>query len=146
MVDGRVLYYDSCGFCRSWARFWPGALRKRGLDSAPLQGKWVRAGPNAPPEELLLDLRLLLADGMQVGGAHVYRHAMLGIGLTYPLSVAPIPRRIFDRRYRSFANNPYRLSRACRLATASVGGPGPAPAHARSEAEQPTRSDGPRGE
>jgi predicted DCC family thiol-disulfide oxidoreductase YuxK len=115
---GWVLYDDSCGFCRRWVPFWAGALRKRGFAIAPLQSEWVVQRLNAPPEDLLLDLRLLLADGTQVRGADVYRHARGRIWWAYPLyvlSVTPVLRRVFDWGYRIFADNRYRFSHACGL-------------------------------
>ena len=115
---GWVLYDDSCGFCRRWIPFWENTLRKRGLAIAPLQDTWVVERLNASEEDLLFDLRLLLADGSQVRGADVYRYAMRRIWWAYPiylLSNAPLLRRIFDWSYRTFANNRYRFSQACRL-------------------------------
>jgi predicted DCC family thiol-disulfide oxidoreductase YuxK len=115
---GWVLYDDSCGFCRRWVPFWAGTLRKRGFAIAPLQSEWVVARLNVPPEDLLFDLRLLLADGGEVRGADVYRHVIRRIWWAYPLyllSVAPILRRVFDWAYRTFADNRHRVSRACRL-------------------------------
>jgi len=115
---GWVLYDDSCGFCRTWIPFWRKTLQKRGLAIAPLQSEWVQRKLNAPEEDVLRDLRLLLADGTQVRGADVYRYAMRRIWWAHPLyllSIAPIFRRVFDWGYRTFAANRYRVSRACRL-------------------------------
>ncbi len=115
---GWILYDDSCGFCRRWVPFWEDTLRKRGLAIAPLQADWVVQRLNASDEDLLFDLRLLLADGTQIRGADVYRYAMRRIWWAYPmylLSIAPVLRRVFDWSYRTFANNRYRFSRGCRL-------------------------------
>jgi len=122
---GWVLYDDSCGFCRRWVPFWANTLRKRGFAIAPLQSEWVAERLNAPEEDLLFDLRLLLADGGQVRGADVYRHVMRRIWWAYPLyllSMAPLLRLVFDRAYRIFANNRHRVSRACRLPPADAAG------------------------
>ena len=73
---------------------------------------------NASQEELLFDLRLLHADGSQIRGADVHRYVMRRIWWAYPLYVlasAPLLRNIFDWGYRTFANNRYRFSGACRL-------------------------------
>ncbi len=118
---GWVLYDDSCGFCRRWIPFWAGALSRRGFDIAPLQREWVVRRLNTPPDDQLTDLRLLLADGDQVRGADVYRYVMRRIWWAYPLyllSVAPLLCRVFDWGYRTFADNRYRFSRACRLPAA----------------------------
>ena len=115
---GWVLYDDSCGFCNRWVPFWAGTLSKRGFAIAPLQSEWVVQRLNPLPEDLLIDLRLLLADGSQVCGADVYRYVMRRIWWAYPLyllSLAPLLSRVFDWGYRTFANNRYRFSRACRL-------------------------------
>lgn len=113
---GWVLYDDSCGFCRRWIPYWSATLGKRGFDIAPLQSAWV--AQRLPAEDLLADLRLVLADGTQIRGADVYRYVMRRIWWAYPLyllSVAPLLSRVFDWGYRTFANNRYRFSRACGL-------------------------------
>lgn len=53
-----------------------------------------------------------------VEGADVYRFVMRSIWWAYPaylLSIAPGLRSIFDRTYRAFADNRYRVSHTCRL-------------------------------
>jgi predicted DCC family thiol-disulfide oxidoreductase YuxK len=115
---GWVLYDDSCGFCRRWVPFWADTLRKRGFAIAPLQSQWFREKMTGSEDDLLLDLRLLLADGRQVRGPNVYRHVMRRIWWAYPfylLSIAPGLRSVFDWSYRTFARNRHRFSRACRL-------------------------------
>jgi predicted DCC family thiol-disulfide oxidoreductase YuxK len=113
---GWILYDDRCGFCRRWVPFWEGALRQRGFDVAPLQAEWVRARLNLSDEELLEDLRLLLADGSQVVDADVYRYATRLIWwawAVYLFSVTPGLRPVFDWGYRTFARNRHRISSAC---------------------------------
>lgn len=120
---GWILYDDACGFCRRWIPFWADTLRRRGLDIAPLQSEWVRARLTLPPDQLLLDLRLLLADGTLISGADVYRFALRRIWWAYPLyllSVTPLLRFFFAAGYRAFASHRLGFSRACRLP------PGPA--------------------
>jgi predicted DCC family thiol-disulfide oxidoreductase YuxK len=115
---GWILYDDSCGVCRRWVPFWEGALRRRGFDLAPLQAEWVRTKLQLSETELLHDLRLLLADGSQVCGADVYRHATRRIWWAWPVylfSIAPGLRNLFDWAYRVFAANRYRVSSACGL-------------------------------
>jgi predicted DCC family thiol-disulfide oxidoreductase YuxK len=115
---GFVLYDDSCGFCRRWIPFWETTLRKRGFAIAPLQSDWVAEQLNVLEEDLLFDLRLLLANGDQVCGADVYRYVMQRIWWAYPLyilSSLPLLRNVFDWGYRTFANNRYRFSRSCQL-------------------------------
>ena len=120
--NGWVLYDDSCGFCRRWVPFWAATLRRRGYEMAPLQAGWVREQVKLPPDKLLEDLRLLLNDGAQIRGAHVYRHLMKRIWWSYPvylLACAPGLRQVFDWSYRTFARNRFGFSKACGLA---VGG------------------------
>ena len=116
-LKGWILYDDACGFCRRWIPFWSGTLRRRGLDIAPLQSEWVRERLSLPPDQLLLDLRLLLIDGTLISGANVYRFAMRRIWWAYPLyllSTAPLLRRLFEAGYRTFANHRLGFSRTCR--------------------------------
>jgi predicted DCC family thiol-disulfide oxidoreductase YuxK len=115
---GWILYDGSCGFCRRWVPFWENALRRRGFGIATLQEEWVMETLKLPPDKLLDDLRLLLADGSQIAGAEVYRYAMRRIWWALPLylfSVLPGGRQMFDRGYLTFARNRYRVSAACGL-------------------------------
>ena len=117
-LEGWVLYDGACGFCGRWMRFWARTLEKRGLGIAPLQADWVRERAHLPSDRLLDDLRLLTREGSVVEGADVYRFAMKRIWWAYPaylLSVAPGLATVFDRAYRAFANNRYRVSRSCGL-------------------------------
>lgn len=113
---GWILYDDSCGFCRRWVPFWEQTLRKRGFEIATLQTEWVQKKLELDDQELLRDLRLLLADGRQIQGADTYRYAMKRIWWCYPVyifSIAPIGRRVFDWGYRTFADNRFKVSHAC---------------------------------
>lgn len=116
--QGWILYDDSCGICRNWVPFWEPALRRRGFAIAALQEDWVKEKLKLPPENLLDDLRLLLADGTHLAGAAVYRYAMRRIWWAWPfyvLSIIPGGRQLFDLGYRSFARNRHRVSAACGL-------------------------------
>jgi predicted DCC family thiol-disulfide oxidoreductase YuxK len=137
-VKGWVLYDDTCGLCRVWIPFWGRALLRRGFSIAPLQADWVRARLGMTEEELLRDLRLLLADGRLVEGADVYRYVMRRLWWALPLYVlASLPpgRQAFDLFYRTFARNRFRVSRLCGLR----GAPG-SPA-TQQVAAPPTRTD-----
>lgn len=115
---GWILYDDSCGFCRRWVPFWESALRRRGFGIAPLQAPWVRDRLRMDENELLHDLRLLLADGSHLAGADVYRYATRRIWWAWPVylfSITPGLRRVFDWGYRTFAANRLRVSTACGL-------------------------------
>jgi predicted DCC family thiol-disulfide oxidoreductase YuxK len=117
-----VLYDGACGFCNRWVPFWKNTLAKRGLGIASLQEPWVVERLRAlgmPAENLLDDLRILVAEtGEVIPGADAYRFAFRRIWWAWPLyllSVTPGVRRLFDRGYRTFAENRYRVSKACRI-------------------------------
>ena len=152
---GWVLYDDACGICRRGIPFLKGTLGKRGFAIAPLQSPWVAGKLGTSQEDLLFDLRLLLASGEQIRGADVYRYLMRRIWWAYPLyllSVTPLLRKAFDLGYRTFADNRHWFSHACRLpppdeaGTRSTGdaamhsGSGPRPSVLPGEAEVPVRS------
>src|SRR5258708_27367511 len=64
------LFFDAeCRFCTRIARWIAPILLSRGLDVAPLQDP--RVGPllGMKREELLTEMRFLLSDGKQFGGA-----------------------------------------------------------------------------
>ena len=116
---GWILYDDSCGFCRRWVPFWEPALRRRGMEIAPLQADWVQARLGLGESDLLQDLRLLLTDGTQIAGPDVYRYAMRKIWWAWPIylfSITPGLRGVFNWAYRRFATNRYRVSSFCGLA------------------------------
>jgi predicted DCC family thiol-disulfide oxidoreductase YuxK len=117
---GWILYDDSCGFCRRWVPFWEKTLQKRGFEITPLQTDWVKEKLQLSENDLLQDLRLLLADGKQIQGADTYRYAMKRIWWAWPIylfSIAPLGRKIFDWSYREFASHRYRISQICKLST-----------------------------
>src|SRR5450432_348579 len=65
------LFYDAdCVFCVKIVRALAPTLQKRGFALAPLQDP--RVGPllGLSPAELMFEMRLLLSDGKQFGGAH----------------------------------------------------------------------------
>lgn len=115
---GWILYDEGCGFCRGWVPFWEKPLCRRGFKTAPLQSNWVREKLAVGDGELLQDLRLLLADGSQIVGADVYRHATRRIWWAWPVylfSVTPGLKNVFDWGYRTFARNRFRVSSVCNL-------------------------------
>jgi predicted DCC family thiol-disulfide oxidoreductase YuxK len=64
------LFFDAeCGFCTRIARWLRPILLRRGLAVAPLQDVRVGALLGLPEAELLRELRFLLSDGKQTGGA-----------------------------------------------------------------------------
>ena len=115
---GWILYDGSCGFCSKWVPFFESTLAKQGLGFAPLQAEWVRQHLELSEEELLADLRLLLATSEVISGPDVYRHVMRSAWVMWPLyliSITPVLSQLFDWCYRTFANHRYEVSAACRL-------------------------------
>ena len=117
-----VLYDGACGFCSRWVPFWKDTLERRGIRIATLQEPWVVAhllARGVATENLLDDLRVLVAgSGDVIPGADAYRFAFRRIWWAWPLwalSVTPGLRRLFNRCYRAFAENRYRVSKACRM-------------------------------
>lgn len=143
-VRGWVLYDDSCGFCQCWIPFWESTLRRRGFAISTLQALWVSHTLRLGEDELVSDLRLVLADGRQISGADVYRYVMRRIWWAYPLyrvSVAPLFRLVFDWGYRTFADNRYRISRACRLRPIRSGEGSATPYHNQMQLTAPGKAE-----
>jgi predicted DCC family thiol-disulfide oxidoreductase YuxK len=64
------LFFDAeCKFCTRIARWIAPILERRGMALAPLQDPRVGALLAMRPEELLFEMRFLLSDGAQFGGA-----------------------------------------------------------------------------
>lgn len=93
-------------------------MLRYGFHTAPLQETWVGERFGLPEEELLKDIRLLLADGRQVQGADAYRFVMRKMWWTWPLyilTIIPGLRFCFNRAYRLFADNRYHISSTCNI-------------------------------
>jgi predicted DCC family thiol-disulfide oxidoreductase YuxK len=64
------LFFDAeCGFCTRFSQWVAPILARRGFAVAPLQDPRVSALLGMPRQELLRELRFLLQDGAQYGGA-----------------------------------------------------------------------------
>jgi predicted DCC family thiol-disulfide oxidoreductase YuxK len=88
--EGWVLYDGSCGICRHWIQSRENLLRRHGFAIAPLQAGWVAERLHLQEDNLLQDVRLLLADGRQIQGPDVYRYLMKRVLWRYPLhSIGP---------------------------------------------------------
>jgi len=98
------LFFDAeCGFCTRIARWLAPILRRRGFAVAPLQDPRVGALLGMSREELLKELRFLLSDGTQYGGASavvaVAQEIWWGRPLVW-LSRVPGMMRLLDAGYR----------------------------------------------
>jgi predicted DCC family thiol-disulfide oxidoreductase YuxK len=64
------LFFDAdCSFCTRIARWLAPILERRGMALAPLQDPRVSVLLGMPPQGLLGEMRFLLSDGTQYGGA-----------------------------------------------------------------------------
>ncbi len=64
------LFFDAeCGFCTRIARWLAPILARRGIGVAPLQDARVGALLGLSREELMREMRVLMGDGTQFGGA-----------------------------------------------------------------------------
>jgi predicted DCC family thiol-disulfide oxidoreductase YuxK len=98
------LFYDAdCNFCTKIAHWVAPILNKRGLAVAPLQDP--RVGPllGLSQNELLSELRFLLSDGQQFGGAAAIIAVSNQVWYARPLvwlSKFPGMMRLLDAAYR----------------------------------------------
>jgi predicted DCC family thiol-disulfide oxidoreductase YuxK len=80
------LFFDAeCGFCKGFARWLTPILARRGFALAPLQDPRVGALLGVPRQELLRELRFLLCNGTQYGGADAVVAMAREIGWAQPL-------------------------------------------------------------
>lgn len=101
------LFFDAeCGFCTGLARWLAPILGRRGLGVAPLQDPRVGALLGMKREELLTELRFLLSDGTNFGGARavvaVAREVWWGRPFVW-LAAAPGMMRVLDAGYKWMA-------------------------------------------
>ena len=101
------LFFDAeCGFCTRIGRWLAPILGQRGLGVAPLQDPRVGALLGMTRAELLKELRFLLSDGRQFGGARAVVAVAREIWWARPLFwLAAIPgvMGVFDFGYKRVA-------------------------------------------
>ena len=101
------LFYDAdCHFCVKIARAIAPTLHERNFALAPLQDPRVGALLGLSPTELLLEMRLLLSNGQQTGGANAAVALAHEIWWARPLvwlSKLPGMMPLLRRAYRSIA-------------------------------------------
>jgi predicted DCC family thiol-disulfide oxidoreductase YuxK len=102
------LFYDAdCGFCTKIARWLSPILARRGLAVAPLQDPRVGQLLGLAPTDLLHELKFLLADGLQFGGANAVLAVAREIWWASPVvwfSTLPGAMRLLDYGYRWVAS------------------------------------------
>jgi predicted DCC family thiol-disulfide oxidoreductase YuxK len=101
------LFFDAdCTFCVKIVRALAPSLQKRGFALAPLQDPRVGALLGLSPSELLLEMRLLLCNGQQTGGADTavaLAHEIWWAGPLAWLSKLPGAMQLLRRTYRWIA-------------------------------------------
>lgn len=118
LLVGWVLYDGTCGFCSQFVPRWSATFTRLGLVAVPLQEPWVAERARVPPEELMRDVCILIADGTLIRGADAYRWVLRRRWWGLPfwlLAAIPPTRWLFDLGYRVFARNRHRVSQVCRL-------------------------------
>ena len=111
------LFFDAeCAFCTRIARVLAPILRRRGLALAPLQDPRVGALLGLPRQELLREMRFLLSDRTQYGGADAAIAMAREIWWARPLVwLANVPgmMNLLRSAYRSFATRRKCVAQTC---------------------------------
>jgi predicted DCC family thiol-disulfide oxidoreductase YuxK len=114
------LFFDAeCRFCTRIARWIAPILERREMALAPLQDPRVGALLGMPCEELMLEMKFLLSDGSQYGGADAAVALAREIWWARPLvwiSKIPGMMEILRRGYRWIA-----ASRSCAAVSCEAG-------------------------
>jgi predicted DCC family thiol-disulfide oxidoreductase YuxK len=117
-AQGRVFYDGDCPLCtRAVMRFAP-MLRRHHFDFAPLQVAWAQKRLGFKLDELLVEMKLLTADGQIYGGADALAQIARRIWWAWPLfALAQIPGTMILLRviYRRVAANRNCFGNACQL-------------------------------
>jgi len=113
---GWVFFDAACPFCTSMVRRFAPLIEPRGYGFAPLQDPRVADLLALPPEELLVEMRVLTSAGQVLGGADAIIFLAKGIWWAWPLyALAHLPgmRRILRAGYRWVASRRSCSSGAC---------------------------------
>ena len=122
---GMAVFDAECKFCTRIARWLAPILERRGIALAPLQDPRVGALLGLSREELLFEMRFLLSDGSQFGGADAAVALAREIWWGRPLLwVSRIPgmTEVLRKGYRWVAAN-----RSCAAASCPADQPSPRP-------------------
>jgi predicted DCC family thiol-disulfide oxidoreductase YuxK len=121
--SGWVFFDGSCPFCTSMVRRFAPVLKPRGYGFAPLQDPRVQELLALPPEQLLLEMRVLTPAGQVLGGADAVVFLAREIWWAWPLFViAHLPgmRPLLHVGYRWIAARRSCSSGACAVASTSM--------------------------
>ncbi len=117
------LFFDAeCGFCTRIARWLAPVLARRGLGVAPLQDPRVSALLGMSRNELLKELRFLLSDGRNYGGARAVVAVAREIWWAKPfvwLAGFPGMMHVLDAGYKRIAGRRGCVAETCEARTRS---------------------------
>jgi predicted DCC family thiol-disulfide oxidoreductase YuxK len=118
------LFFDgNCAFCTSLSRWASRVLGPRGYGVAPLQDPRVQELLALPPDQLLLEMRVLTPDGEHIGGADALVFLAREVWWAWPLyGLAQLPGvlRLLRLAYRWIARHRQCATGACSCEVASV--------------------------
>jgi len=117
------LFFDAeCGFCTHIARWLAPILARRGLGVAPLQDPRVSALLGMSGNELLKELRFLLSDGRNYGGARAVVEVAREIWWAKPfvwLAGLPGMMHVLEAGYKRIAARRGCVAETCEVRTRS---------------------------
>ena len=119
---GWVFFDRDCSLCTSLARRFRCPLEEHGFGLAALQDPRVQALLALPPEDLLREMRVAMADGKIYGGAEAIVFLARQIWWGWPLYAAaklPGVPRILDAGYTWFADHRTCASGFCSISRKS---------------------------
>lgn len=115
-AQGWVLYDGDCSLCAAAAARFAPMLHRHHFNLALLQTPWVRQRLGLTPNALLIEMKLLAADGRIYGGADALLQIARTIWWVWPVyALAQIPGAMVLIRavYRVIAKNRHCLNGAC---------------------------------
>ena len=121
-AKGWLFYDQDCTFCTRLARWLAPILTRRGFALAPLQDPRVGALLGLTREELLRELRFLMSDGEQFGGADAVLAVARQIWWGRPLvwfSKIPNAMMLLHSGYRWVAQQRSCAAASCKVAEVS---------------------------
>jgi predicted DCC family thiol-disulfide oxidoreductase YuxK len=122
--EGWVLYDGDCPLCSRTVRRFGQLLRARGLQPEPLQSPWVARQLGLSPEQLLVEMRLLLPDGRLYSGGDAILQIARRYWWAWPLYLlghVPGVKPLLRVLYRLIARNRYCISNVCGLKPLATG-------------------------
>ena len=105
---GWILYDGACRSCTASARRFDRIFRRRGFLFLPLQTNWIMDRLDLEPGAPLEEIRLLTADGRNIGGADAVVFLARQIWWAWPfaaLAQSPPMHKLLDRGYRWIATH-----------------------------------------